>query len=77
MAKVGGTDPMEAQQKGFRVTQAPSREDLGPITSRPQAAKQAGFGSPFERGIKGEGAGTLQLLAESTTGEQQGHRNQK
>jgi hypothetical protein len=46
------------------------------VTRCPHATQQSGFGPTFKGHEKGKGTGLLQVLPETATREQQGHRQQ-
>lgn len=65
---------MQLKKKRLRITEASGRGDLGAVASGPQATQQTGFSAALKGGVEGQAAGALELLAKTTTREQQGHR---
>ena len=65
---------MELEKEGLRIAQTPGRGEVGPVAGGPQTAHQTGFGPTFERGEQGNGPSAFQILTETATCEQQGHR---
>jgi hypothetical protein len=74
VAQVGRPDAMELKKVGLRISEATGRGDLGAITGSSEPPQQTGLGTTFKGGIKSQGSGLLQLLAETAACQQEGHR---
>ena len=66
---------MKLKQKSLRIPQAPGRGHLSLIAGGPETAQQPGLGTSLKRHEKRQGTGTLEILAKTAAGQQQGHRS--
>jgi hypothetical protein len=74
MPQVGRTHPVQLKQKGLWIPQTPGRGEMGLVSGRPQAPHQPGLRPSLKGSEQGKGSDAFQVLAETTAGQQQGHR---
>jgi hypothetical protein len=73
MAQVGGANAVQAEKKGLRVTQSPGGADFRMETSCPEPAQQARFRTTLKGSLQRQRLLSLQIPAEDSAREQQGH----